>query len=113
MDNNIAFTASRDPGLQPERTALAWNRTAVMVLANALIIFRGGIIDGSMSLVLLSGVCMFSAVWVWLFGKHRGRQILNMHPDLLSSSNGLWIIAGVSTISCTAGLTAIIVHAQN
>lgn len=51
-----------DPGLQPERTALAWRRTAFSAAVVAALVLRKGIVDGSP--VAVSGAACISVVLV-------------------------------------------------
>ncbi|MDB5880457.1 MAG: hypothetical protein JWP43_335, partial [Ramlibacter sp.] len=39
-------SAARDAALQPERTAMAWNRTGASVVINGILLLRGGIVSG-------------------------------------------------------------------
>ncbi|MEO7953497.1 MAG: DUF202 domain-containing protein, partial [Polaromonas sp.] len=50
----------RDPGLQPDRTALAWNRTALAGIANAVLALRTGIANDQ-QLVMILGVILLGA----------------------------------------------------
>ncbi len=54
-----ALTA-RDPGLQAERTALSWHRTALSALVTAVLVLRGSL-TGRASLAGAAGVCLAAA----------------------------------------------------
>ena len=46
-----AMPRARDPGLQGERTALAWQRTSLAVLANGLLAMRSASVARSVDVV--------------------------------------------------------------
>jgi hypothetical protein len=50
-----------DPGLQPERTALAWQRTALSAAVTAVLLLRGGLTRHA-PLEIVAGVCAAAAV---------------------------------------------------
>ncbi|MGJ7440827.1 DUF202 domain-containing protein [Aquipuribacter sp. MA13-6] len=53
-----------DPGLQPERTALAWQRTGLSVAVAALVGFRDAVATGSVLAVVLSSAALAAGVYV-------------------------------------------------
>ena len=62
--------ASRDPGLQGERTSLAWNRTALTMFVNAVLILRSGLSTDTVAItavgiVLLAGAGAGAACGAW------------------------------------------------
>ncbi|CAI9390595.1 MULTISPECIES: DUF202 domain-containing protein [Citrobacter] len=66
---------SRDSGLQPERTELAWRRTGWSMLIPALLCLRGWIRSGHV-LYALSGILLLIGTLTLLCGIIRGRYML-------------------------------------
>ena len=92
---------ARDPGLQPERTALAWSRTALAVLVNALLLLRAGMVGEHRVRVGIGGVLLLAAGLVQGFAALRRRRL---------QSNGIgcrFIAIPGALVMATAGLTAV------
>lgn len=68
--NGAAFHG--DPGLQPERTALAWART-MMALVTVSAIFLRWLPHHGPPVLLLVGVSMVTAAAIYLTQRHRYR----------------------------------------
>ncbi|HEU0199380.1 MAG TPA: DUF202 domain-containing protein [Burkholderiaceae bacterium] len=61
----------RDPGLQSERTALAWNRTSLAIVANGLLALRAGWISGQAAIVVLALALLIAAGAAFVYGLWR------------------------------------------
>jgi uncharacterized membrane protein YidH (DUF202 family) len=65
-----------DPGLQAERTALAWSRTAFAFLVNALLWLRAGLADDDSMLLLFGLVLLALAAGFHACGRSRARALM-------------------------------------
>lgn len=63
--------AARDPGLQPERTALAWKRTGLAVFGNALLLLRSGVDHASLAVTADGLALLAAAAWLVVQGTRR------------------------------------------
>jgi uncharacterized membrane protein YidH (DUF202 family) len=60
----------RDPGLQPERTALAWQRTALSAAVAAVLLLRSGLTRNA-PLEVAAAVCAAAVVVLWFIAVRR------------------------------------------
>jgi len=65
-----------DPGLQSERTGLAWARTALSLAANAALVIRTGIAESVGALTVAGVGLAFIAAVVGFLGWERHHQIV-------------------------------------
>jgi len=96
-----------DPGLQPERTALAWRRTALTLAVGAVVSFRLlPAVLGVWSLAVGIAGLLFSAA-TWILAGRRARRV---QQALLSSAGPLpggglpLLLTIIATISAAIGL---------
>jgi uncharacterized membrane protein YidH (DUF202 family) len=93
-----------DPGLQSERTALAWSRTAMAVLANALLAMRAGIVGQRWPITALGIALLVAAAAVMTFAALRRRQLSSGQGP---SSSPLPMIQSTVVFALIACMTAV------
>ncbi|WP_211195860.1 DUF202 domain-containing protein [Agromyces sp. H66] len=94
--------ATGDPGLQPERTALAWTRTALAIAVNALLSIRAGFVAGEPWLVAV-GVLLFAASGAAVaIGTVRRRQ-LSGERLVITPPVGALVGVTVATLAASVG----------
>lgn len=104
----MAEISRTDPGLQPQRTALAWSRTGLAVLVNALIVLRAGFQAEQPFIValgfILLGAAMLSVVYGGWRMRHLGTHGARSAPPWLLIVTTMW----VAWTACFAGIVSII-----
>lgn len=101
-----AFT--RDPGVQAERTALAWNRTGLALAVNAALTLRAGVVNHAPALLLLGGALLLAAALFVPLGGWRRRQLL--HPDTPRAPGSCLMLAacGCALLACATAIFSIV-----
>lgn len=98
-----------DPGLQPQRTALAWGRTGLAVFVNALIVLRAGLVSDQMLIMGLGVLLLVAAGLSVVCGTWRVRHLAahgaQSGPPWLLIATTVW----VAWIACFAGVASIVV----
>lgn len=98
----------QDPGLQTQRTALAWHRTGLAVLVNALVILHSGVSAGHALLTLLGGLLLVAAAGVAAFGAWRSRALTHGPTYATTPARVVLAAAGVTSLAAAAGVLAVI-----
>jgi uncharacterized membrane protein YidH (DUF202 family) len=101
--------ATGDPGLQPERTALAWTRTALAMAVNALLAMRAGFVAGEPWLVAI-GVLLFAASGaVVAIGTVRRRQLSGERLVITPPAGALVGVAVATLVASAGGVASVFV----
>jgi uncharacterized membrane protein YidH (DUF202 family) len=69
------MTNTQDPGLQPQRTALAWGRTGLAMFANALLVLRLGANAADRPVEFMGIVFLAISGGMLFIGEGRRRQL--------------------------------------
>jgi uncharacterized membrane protein YidH (DUF202 family) len=69
------MTNTQDPGLQSQRTALAWGRTGLAMFANALLVLRLGVNGADRPVEFLGIVFLAMSGGMVVIGEGRRRQL--------------------------------------
>ena len=96
-----------DPGVQRERTALAWSRTGLAVLVNALIVLRAGAQANQLFVLALGFMLVAASAGAVVVGAWRSRRLAaggdSTTPWLIVLAT-VWIVwlAGVAAVGAIA-----------
>jgi uncharacterized membrane protein YidH (DUF202 family) len=102
-----AAARPRDPGLQAERTALAWSRTGLALLVNALLALRTGWVSGYASIGTVGFALLLAAGAAGLCGAWRRRRLLGRRGDIAPPAIVIAGAAGVTWLACAAALASV------
>jgi uncharacterized membrane protein YidH (DUF202 family) len=101
----------RDPGLQAERTGLAWTRTALSVFANALLSLRIGWTSESAGMAVLAIALLVACALLVAHGASRRRVLLGEQPEIAPSERAIALTALLAFATSVAGLASLLVAA--
>lgn len=96
-----------DPGLQAERTSLAWTRTASSLLLNAVLFLRSGYVNSSMPLIVLSSALVFAAGATFVLGSRRRIDLMSGEQVECVPEVAARFITAVTLLAAIAGGLAI------
>ena len=101
----------RDPGLQAERTSLAWTRTGLAVAANALLTLRTGMASHWPWLILLGSALLASSAFIVLYGRRREQQLAVRRIEPIPAAVVLCLLIA-ACLTCAGSLALFILMAN-
>lgn len=98
-------TPRTDDGLQPERTSLAWQRTAISFVAASLLFLRWGTDHGPV-VVIVVAVAALTATWIFFHTRTRLRRIGRLFPapGLEPATTEILAVTAASVLLAAAAL---------
>ncbi|GHA79258.1 DUF202 domain-containing protein [Streptomyces termitum] len=98
---------ARDPGLQPERTRLAWRRTTLSCTVVAVLGIKLALLDGATA-AGMTGLALSALLWIgFLAVAHRRIRSLDTPRPRVLSHRGALIAAGCTVALAVCGAALI------
>jgi uncharacterized membrane protein YidH (DUF202 family) len=99
-----------DPGLQPERTDLAWRRTALGFFVNAALVARFAVRAGSgvLGYVLTGALALIGALMLVRAGRLYARRNAHLAAGLPAARARELRAVWVATTACTVAAVALV-----
>jgi uncharacterized membrane protein YidH (DUF202 family) len=94
-----------DLGLQPQRTSLAWSRTAISVLINALVVLRTASTSNHTALYALGLGLLIASIFVAIAGAKRG---IALKGDFNSAGSPHFLIGSLTSITVATAVAGLI-----
>jgi uncharacterized membrane protein YidH (DUF202 family) len=99
----------RDPGLQPERTALAWSRTTLSMLVTAAISLKSGAQLHGPEISIFGSCLLIGFVFTCMLGKARRNAML--HTGAAISPSGFFIATmAIAALASSVAVMAVLVR---
>ncbi|WP_157963906.1 DUF202 domain-containing protein [Actinocorallia populi] len=100
-----------DPGAQLERTALAWQRTALLIAVNGTLLARATSALGTLA-VVFGGTTIAAAALIWLaasrgYRRGRGRPVASV---LTAHARATRALTGLIIVIAAFNLSAVLLH---
>ncbi|WP_233967328.1 DUF202 domain-containing protein [Pectobacterium polaris] len=89
---------TRDPGLQPQRTGMAWSRTLFVMLINSLLCFRLSMVDDSRVVFACAILLLCVSALMSVLAILRYRFNARCQPVLSRASHGLIVLTSSSIV---------------
>ncbi|MEI5583142.1 MULTISPECIES: DUF202 domain-containing protein [unclassified Agromyces] len=102
--------ATGDPGLQPERTALAWGRTSLAIAVNALLSLRAGLVLDEASLVAVGALLLAAAGGAVAIGAVRRVQLSGAELTITPPRWALPGVAAATVLASIGGIASVLVE---
>ena len=102
-----------DPGLQPERTELAWRRTLLTLCVGSLVAVRAlpPVFGGAAVVAAVGGLVAGAALWVGAGRRSRAvAAALSSEPGTMPGGRLLAAAAGVVAVGAALGLVAVVLR---
>ncbi|MEJ8856756.1 DUF202 domain-containing protein [Variovorax robiniae] len=94
----------RDPGLQPERTAMAWTRTAISAMVSAVVYLKMALTANSLLLGVGGAVLLFGALGLVLISMRRRVDLVDVNKRAAPAGH---LLKWTAIVVCVGAVAAV------